>query len=166
MTYCVGLFLKDGLVMLADTRTNAGVDNISTFGKLHVFERPGERFIAAMSAGNLAITQSVINQIEQGVENDKTGEVETIYSVPTMFRAAQLVGETIRKVYKSDGEALEAQGIRFDISILLGGQLKGRTQGTSSRPPKTRRSCKSASINMASPSSTAPPSMTLLSPMA
>jgi putative proteasome-type protease len=127
MTYCVALYLADGLVMLADTRTNAGLDNVSTFAKLHVFERPGERFMAAMTAGNLGVTQSVINQIEQGVENEATGQIETIYTVPTMFRAAQLIGETIRKVYKSDGPALEAQGIAFDATLLLGGQIKDRT---------------------------------------
>jgi putative proteasome-type protease len=125
VTYCVGLFLKDGLVMLADTRTNAGVDNISTFGKLHVFHRPGERLIAVMTAGNLAISQSVVNQIQEGVESE-TGDIETIYSVPSMFRAAELVGRTIRKVWKTDGEALEAQNVRFDANILVGGQLKGR----------------------------------------
>jgi putative proteasome-type protease len=125
MTYCVGLFLKQGLVLMADTRTNAGVDNISTFGKMHVFDQPGERVIVALTAGNLAISQSVINQIQEGVEND-AGEIESIYTVPSMFRAAELVGRTIRKIYNSDGKALEDQGIRFDISILLGGQLAGR----------------------------------------
>jgi putative proteasome-type protease len=127
MTYCVGLFLSDGLVLMSDTRTNAGVDNISTFGKMHVFEKPGERVIVAMTAGNLAATQSVINQIQEGVENEKTKEIETIYSVPSMFRAAQLVGETVRKVYKTDAGALQDQGIRFEVSIILGGQLRGRT---------------------------------------
>lgn len=127
MTYCMGLYTETGLVMLADTRTNAGFDNISTFKKLHVFERAGDRVIAAMTAGNLAITQSVINQIEEGVENPETGEVESIYTVPSMFRAAQLVGDTVRRVYKEHGEALEAQNIKFDVSIILGGQLKGRT---------------------------------------
>jgi putative proteasome-type protease len=127
MTYCMGLFTDAGLVMLADTRTNAGLDNISTFKKLHVFERPGDRMIAAMTAGNLAITQSVINQIEEGVADLETGDIESIYTVPSMFRAAQLVGDTIRRVYHEHGQSLEAQNIKFDVSIILGGQLKGRT---------------------------------------
>ena len=124
MTYCVGLCLKDGLVMLSDTRTNAGVDNISTFSKMHIYEIPGERFVTVMTAGNLAVTQAVVNMLHEGID---TGErIETLYTVPTMFRAAQLVGEAVRRVYRSDGPTLEAQQIKFDVSILLGGQLKGR----------------------------------------
>lgn len=127
MTYCVGLDLKQGLVMLADSRTNAGVDHISTFSKLHVFEEPGRRMIALMTAGNLAITQAVVNMVQEGLENPKTGEVETIETVPSMFRAAQLVGDAVRQVYRTDGEALQAQGVPFDVSLLVGGQILGRS---------------------------------------
>jgi putative proteasome-type protease len=124
MTYCVGLCLKDGLVMLSDTRTNAGVDNVSTFSKMHIFEIPGERFITAMSAGNLGVSQAVVNMLHEGIETD--GRIETIHTVPSMFAAARLCGEAVRRVYQSDGPTLEAQQIKFDVSILLGGQLKGR----------------------------------------
>jgi putative proteasome-type protease len=124
MTYCVGLCLKDGLVMLSDTRTNAGVDNVSTFSKMHIYEIPGERFIVAMTAGNLGVAQAVANMLHEGIETDE--RVENIYTVPSMFRAAQLAGEAVRRVYRSDGPTLEAQQIKFDVSILLGGQLKGR----------------------------------------
>jgi putative proteasome-type protease len=124
MTYCVGLCLKDGLVMLSDTRTNAGVDNVSTFSKMHIFEIRGERFIAAMSAGNLGVSQAVVNMLHEGIETD--GRIETIFTVPSMFAAARLCGEAVRRVYHSDGPTLEAQQIKFDVSILLGGQLKGR----------------------------------------
>src|SRR5271167_3833022 len=124
MTYCVGLDLRDGLVMLSDTRTNAGVDNISTFSKMHVFETPGERAMVLLTAGNLAVTQSVVNLLQEGVETD--GTVETLSSVPSMFRAAHLVGEAVRRVYRIDGEALKAQDIQFDVSFLLGGQIVGR----------------------------------------
>lgn len=127
MTYCVGLYLDKGLVMLADTRTNAGFDNISTFSKLHKFHTPGERMIATMSAGNLAITQAVINLIQDGIADPESGKVETIYSVPTMFRAAALVGEAVRHVHRTHGEAMREQGVSFDASIMLGGQLAGRT---------------------------------------
>lgn len=124
MTYCVGLYLKDGLVMLSDTRTNAGVDNVSTFSKMHVYEIPAERFLTVMTGGNLAVSQAVINMLHEGIE---TGErVETLYTVPSMFRAAQLAGEAIRRVYRTDGPTLEAQNVKFDVSILLGGQIKGR----------------------------------------
>jgi len=124
MTYCVALYLKDGLVMLSDTRTNAGVDHISTFGKMHVFETPGERHITLMTAGNLAISQSVVTLLQDGVVLD--GEVKTILTVPSMFKAAQLVGEAVRQVWKRDGEALKEQGVRFDVSLLLGGQIVDR----------------------------------------
>jgi putative proteasome-type protease len=124
MTYCVGLYLKDGLVMLSDTRTNAGVDNISIFSKMHIYEVAGERFLTVMSAGNLGVTQAVVNMLHEGID---TGErVETLYTAPSMFRAAQLVGEAVRRVYRTDGPTLEAQNVKFDVSLLLGGQLKGR----------------------------------------
>lgn len=127
MTYCVGLLLEQGLVMLADTRTNAGMDNISTFGKLHVFHKPGERMIALMTAGNLAVSQAVVNLVQEGLPEPESGEKETIYSVPTMFRAAALVGEAVRHVHKVHGEAMRKQDVRFDVSVLVGGQLAGRT---------------------------------------
>ncbi len=127
MTYCVGLFLNKGLVMLADTRTNAGMDNISSFAKLQMFHRPGERMIATMSAGGLAITQAVVNLIQDGLPDPETGTVETIMSVPSMFAAAALVGEAVRRVYRTHGAAMKEQGVPFDVSILLGGQLAGRT---------------------------------------
>jgi putative proteasome-type protease len=127
MTYCVGLYLKDGLVLLSDTRTNAGIDNIATYRKMHVFEAPGERAIVALTSGNLAVSQAVINMIREGVENPETKELETIMTVPTMFRAAQMVGETVQRVFKRTGAGMEAQGINFEVSILLGGQIKGRT---------------------------------------
>jgi putative proteasome-type protease len=125
MTYCVGLDLKDGLVLLSDTRTNAGVDNIATFSKTYVFELPGERFMALLAAGNLALTQSIINLLQEGLETGET--VETLLTVKSMFRAAQLVGEAVRRVYRIDGEAMQAQNVKFDVSLLLGGQIKGRS---------------------------------------
>ncbi|MFN4087865.1 MAG: peptidase [Alphaproteobacteria bacterium] len=124
MTYCVALALAEGLVMLSDTRTNAGVDHISTFGKMHVFEVPGERVLSLMTAGNLAITQSVATLLQEGV--DGTGGLETLQTVPTMFKAAQLVGAAVRQVYRTDGAALREQEVRFDVSFLLGGQIAGQ----------------------------------------
>jgi putative proteasome-type protease len=124
MTYCVGLYLADGLVMLADTRSNAGVDNIATFSKMHVFEIPGERVLTLMTAGNLATSQSVVNMLKEGLTGPD-GAVETFNSVGTMFRAAQLVGEAVRRVYHVDAPALDEQHISFDISLLLGGQIRG-----------------------------------------
>ena len=116
--------LAEGLVFLSDTRTNAGVDNVSTFSKMHVVQTPEERVLVMLSAGNLAITQSVINLLHEGVEVD--GTLETLLSVPSMFRAAQLVGTAVRQVWRVDGPALQAQNVGFDVSILLGGQIFGR----------------------------------------
>lgn len=125
MTYCCGILVRDGLMMMADTRTNAGLDNISTFRKLHVFNKPGERVMALATAGNLAISQSVISTLTEGLENPETGEVETLMNAPTMFQAAQRIGRAIRNVHRLEGSALRAEDIYFDVSFLFGGQIKG-----------------------------------------
>ena len=123
MTYCVGMLLKDGLVMLSDSRTNAGVDNIASFRKTTLWEKPGERVIALMSSGNLAITQAVTTMLDEGM--GESGD--TIVKVPSMFAAAQMVGKAVRAVYSEVGGELEAKdpGL-FNVSFLLGGQIKGR----------------------------------------
>ncbi len=123
MTYCVGLSLREGLVLLADTRTNAGLDNIATFSKLYTAAVPGDRVLGLLSAGNLAVTQSVWNRLQEGVLLD--GTVHTLLSVPSMFRAAQLVGAAIRAAWTADGPAMQAQGVAFDVSMILGGQIAG-----------------------------------------
>jgi putative proteasome-type protease len=125
MTYCCGILLRDGLVMIADTRTNAGVDNISTFRKLHVFTIPGQRIMAIATAGNLSISQSVVSMLREGIENPDTGENETLVNAPTMFQAAQLIGRAIRELHNLEGAALEASDVKFDVSFLFGGQIKG-----------------------------------------
>lgn len=126
MTYCVGILLKDGLVMIADTRTNAGVDNIAVFRKLHVFTKPGERILALSSAGNLSHAQTVVSLLKEGMPNAETGKSETLMQADSMFHAAQMVGRAVRQVYKTDGAAMEQQSGRFDVSFLLGGQIKDR----------------------------------------
>lgn len=125
MTYCVGLFLREGLVLVSDTRTSAGVDNIAVYNKMHVFERPGERVIVAMTSGNLAVTQHVMSLIEDGLEDPDTHRTETIYTVSSILKAAQLVGAAIRRVHEYDGEALREQHVHFDISVILAGQVEG-----------------------------------------
>ena len=125
MTYCCGILVRDGLVMFADTRTNAGVDNISTFRKLHVFAQPGERIMAIATSGNLSISQSVVSMLREGWENPETGETETLMHARTMFQAAQSVGRAVRKTLADEGPALTASDVRFDVSFLLGGQIKG-----------------------------------------
>ncbi len=126
MTYCVGLKLRGGLVMICDTRTNAGIDNISCFRKLHLFGVPGERSMGIASSGNLSVTQSVISLLSEGLADQETGQKRTLLNVPSMFKAAQLVGEAVREVYRTDGPSLEQHQAGFDVSLLLGGQIKGR----------------------------------------
>ena len=121
MTYCVGLCLEAGIVMLGDTRTNAGVDNVSTFSKLQVIEQPGERVIGLCSAGNLAITQAVWGHLLEGVALD--GQRQRLSDVANMFQAARLVGAAVRAVFAADGPSLSSQGIGFDCSLLVGGQI-------------------------------------------
>jgi len=125
MTYCIGLLLRAGLVVIGDTRTNAGVDNIATFRKLQVFETPGERVITIATAGNLAVTQAVVSQMIEGVPGPD-GSVQTLHTVPSMFELAQFTGQVVRMVRERDEDALVRDGGVFDCSILLGGQIAGR----------------------------------------
>ncbi len=125
MTYCAGILVEQGLVMIADTRTNAGLDNVSTFRKLHVFAEPGDRVLALATAGNLSVSQSVISLLTEGFENPETKELETIDRAPTLFRAAQLIGRVIRHVRATEGKGLEDAKLPFDVSFLFGGQITG-----------------------------------------
>lgn len=123
MTYCVGLCVDEGIVLLADTRTNAGLDNISTFSKLFAVEQAGDRALLLATAGNLAITQAVWNHLQAGVWHN--GLLQKLTDVPDMVVAAQLVGAAVRLVAQQDGPSLAAQGLAFDCSLLLGGQIAG-----------------------------------------
>jgi putative proteasome-type protease len=123
MTYCCGILVREGLVMIADTRTNAGLDNISTFRKLHVYAQPGERIFALASAGNLSFVQSIVSILGEGVQNPETGEPETLMNAPTMFQAAQLIGRAIHKIHKVEAGTLESDEVKFDVSFLFGGQI-------------------------------------------
>jgi putative proteasome-type protease len=125
MTYCCGILVHDGLVMIADTRTNAGLDNVSTFRKLHVFETPNERVMLLASAGNLSLSQSVVSLLQEGIENPESGELERLLDAPTMFQGAQRIGRAVRKVRADHAAALEENGLPFDVSFLFGGQVAG-----------------------------------------
>jgi putative proteasome-type protease len=126
MTYCVGILVREGLVMIADTRTNAGLDNIATFRKLHLFQKEGERAIAIATAGNLAVSQSVLTLLTEGLKDPDTGEIDTIFTIPSMFKVAQFVGRAIHEVYRIHGRSMEQQAAHFDVTMLLGGQIAGR----------------------------------------
>lgn len=121
MTYCVGMLLDAGLVCLSDSRTNAGVDHINTFRKMNLFERPGERVLALMSAGNLALTQTLVSLLRERLATDGPN----LYTVTNMFEAARHVGDCLREVHARDAEALKEFGIEFNASLILGGQILG-----------------------------------------
>jgi putative proteasome-type protease len=123
MTYCVGIMIESGLVLASDTRTNAGVDHISTVRKMTVFERPGDRVIVLLSAGNLAITQAVIAVLDE--RHREENQTCNVFAAPNMFRAATAVGEALREVYRSDGEELRRHFIDFSASFIMGGQIRG-----------------------------------------
>ncbi|MCE2908448.1 MAG: proteasome-type protease [Burkholderiaceae bacterium] len=126
MTYCVGIRLNAGLVLLSDSRTNAGLDAISTFRKMMIYEQPGERFMVMLSAGNLSISQSIreVLQVEKipGAEGE---EPITIWNARSMFDAARVLGSAVRRVYQQDGPSLKAAGVDFNASMIFGGQIKG-----------------------------------------
>lgn len=123
MTYCVGLKINRGLVFMSDTRTNAGVDSISTFRKMHVWEEPGERLIVLMSAGNLATTQAVVSLLDER-SKAPAERSPSLLETPSMYQTAKLVGETLREVIgKSTPEGQEADA--FSASFMIGGQIRG-----------------------------------------
>lgn len=125
MTYCVGIRLNAGLVFLSDSRTNAGLDQISTYRKMMIYERPGDRFMVLLSAGNLSISQSVreilqVEKIDNGIH-----EPITIWNATSMFDATRVLGSAVRRVWELDGPSLKASGIDFNASMIFGGQIRG-----------------------------------------
>lgn len=125
MTYCVGIKLDAGLVFLSDSRTNAGLDQISTFRKMMVYEQPGERFMVMLSAGNLSISQSVREILQVEKIDNPGGEPITIWNATSMFDAVRVLGSAVRRVYEQDGPSLKQSGIDFNASMIFGGQIKG-----------------------------------------
>ncbi|MEO0493798.1 MAG: peptidase [Actinomycetota bacterium] len=124
MTYCVGMKLDHGLLFMSDTRTNAGVDNISTFTKMHQWSVPGERVITVLSAGNLATTQAVMSVLDERTKAPADRD-PSILEAPTMFRTAELVGETLEATiarHKGEGQTAEST---FDATLIVGGQIAG-----------------------------------------
>jgi len=121
MTYCVGVQVNEGLVFLSDSRTNAGVDHVSTFRKMSFFEVPGERVIVILTAGNLATSQSVTGVLRERANNGKT----SVISARTLLEAARLVGDAVREVHQRDAESLKQHGIEFNPTFIIGGQIGG-----------------------------------------
>ncbi|MCK9549422.1 proteasome-type protease [Aquamicrobium sp.] len=123
MTYCVGLQIDQGLVFMSDTRTNAGMDSISSFRKMHVWEQPDERVIVLMSAGNLATTQAVISLLEER-SKAVADRHSTVLETPSMYQTARLVGDTVKEVIAGSAPAGQ-KADAFHASFILGGQIRG-----------------------------------------
>lgn len=127
MTYCVAMRLNAGLVFLSDSRTNAGMDQISTFRKMTVYEKEGDRVLVLLSAGNLAITQAVKQLLSTETIEGSDGEAATIWTAKSMFDVARIVGSAVRTVFSRDADALKKHGIDFNCSLIIGGQIRGET---------------------------------------
>lgn len=129
MTYCVGMVLDKGLVLMSDTRTNSGVDNISVFRKMFTWSVPGERIISIMTAGNLATTQAVISQLEERTKAPGDRR-PSILEAPTMFQIATIVGRLLSDVIEGrqdagmQGAGGQTEGPRFTASMIVAGQIK------------------------------------------
>ncbi len=129
MTYCVGMLVDEGLAMIADTRTNAGVDNISSYRKLHVVNRPGQRVLAVATAGNLSVTQTALALVAEGITLPDSIQPETLETAPTLFRAAQLLGHAMAHVRTTISPSPAADGLNINASMLIGGQIEGGKLG-------------------------------------
>ena len=122
MTYCVGMLLEEGLVMMADTRTNAGIDSISTYRKLHLFDGPGYNLVIA-SAGSLSTTQAALGHLREGVANPETGAVEKLADVSTTFRAVTLIGQALHKAKQEVDIMTAGDKINVEATFLVGGRV-------------------------------------------
>jgi putative proteasome-type protease len=125
MTYCVGLLLNDGMVLLSDTRTNAGLDNISTYRKMFVFEDPGERVIAIMTAGSLSVTQTTMARLREAMESGESDDPDNIMTAPTMLKVADIVGNMLGRVREEIDEKLASMNQGASASMIVAGQRKG-----------------------------------------
>lgn len=126
MTYCLAVRVNEGLVLLSDTRTNAGLDDISRFRKMFVWEQRGERSLVLLTAGNLGVTQGVITKLESAIDAGARGEdVESILNCSTLYRAAELVGEAMQAMQARDRARIEASGAAADAAIIVAGQRNG-----------------------------------------
>jgi putative proteasome-type protease len=127
MTYCVGLQTDHGLVFMSDTRTNAGIDNISVFRKIFTWCKPGERVITILTAGNLATTQAVISHLDERTKAPSERN-PSLLEAPTMFQVARLVGATLKETIQSNGDGGQRADAAFNATLILGGQIAGMEQ--------------------------------------
>jgi len=123
MTYCVGVLLDAGMVFASDSRTNAGVDHVSSFRKMTVYDRPGDRVVVILTSGNLSVTQNAINLLEQ---NAKRGDGSpNVWNAQSLFEIATLLGDCLREVRRRDAAYLTQNNIDANANFILGGQVKG-----------------------------------------
>ena len=120
MTYCLGIITRDGLVMASDSRTNSGHDQANMTRKMFSFVIPGERVLMLMTSGNLSLSQSVITLLRQDFDNGRG-----LAAAESMYEASRVIGEKIRRVSDIDGPALKHDGMKFNVNVILGGQIKG-----------------------------------------
>ena len=125
MTYCIGVRLDAGMVFLSDSRTNAGLDRISTFRKMMIYEKPGDRFMTLLTAGNLSVAQSVREILQVEAIESAEAEPITIWNAASMYDAARVLGSAVRRVHEQDGPSLAAAGIDFNATMIFGGQITG-----------------------------------------
>src|ERR1700760_3541893 len=124
MTYCLGIVTKHGLVMASDSRTNAGYDQVAVCRKMHTFVQPGERVFVILSSGSLSLTQSILTLLRRDFDAGRGLAV-----APSLYDAARLVGEQVRKGGELDRAALERDDYKFNVNLILGGQVKGEPHG-------------------------------------
>ena len=120
MTYCLGIVTDDGLVMASDSRSNAGFDQVNVCRKMHSFVHPGERVFVILCSGSLSISQSVITLLRSDFEAAKG-----LAKAESLYHAARIVGDCIRRISDIDRAALERDQFNFNVNLLLGGQVKG-----------------------------------------
>lgn len=126
MTYCVGLLLHEGIVLLSDTRTNAGLDNISSYKKMYTFEEPGDRVIVILTAGSLSVTQTTMARLQEAIEDPESTEETSIMKARTMLKAADIVGALLASVASDITEKLVRNSqATASASMILAGQRKG-----------------------------------------
>jgi putative proteasome-type protease len=125
MTYCVGLMLRAGFVMLSDTRTNAGLDNIATYRKMFVFEDPGERVISILTAGSLSVTQTTIARITDAIAHPEASDTNSIMLAPTMLAVAEIIGATLSDVSAQVADKLQRMKQSASASMIVAGQRRG-----------------------------------------
>ena len=125
MTYCIGMSLDEGILMVADTRTNAGIDRVSTFPKLFTFESSGKRAIMLSTSGNLATSQRVLNILKQQIARS---EKKTLYTCDSIFQIAELVGSLLVETIQHYRDTNPGSNVNFNSDFLLSGQIKGQAQ--------------------------------------